>query len=309
MQCGDCHQRRPPPPKPPPGGIGSATAVPRRSAGCTIRRARTLHRRSREVAHPDWTDLTRRPCEPSRTAFTTDLLALYVYGRLLTFGFDVLRAGEYAKLRAWRAESQRGRDIRRDRPGATRRKRAVAEPNDMPARRDPRRSRSTSLAISEIPERAVSSAAGRADLGFATQLQHLLRCCGDGTVLRRKLSLEERVDIRCMQAIYFKIKLHHDLPKSKAARCRAIGKLTSCCLLIWPRLSRSVLHERQTRFNIVKVQSIEKPALPLGPSPGNSASFHKQCTKPSASTTEPSLAEHHRLHKTIGAQTFFCRSP
>jgi len=42
------------------------------------------------------------PCLPgtapgsSRTFDETDLLALYVYGRLLTFGFDVLRAGEYA---------------------------------------------------------------------------------------------------------------------------------------------------------------------------------------------------------------------
>ena len=42
------------------------------------------------------------PCLPgaapasSRTFDETDLLALYVYGRLLDFGFDVLRAGEYA---------------------------------------------------------------------------------------------------------------------------------------------------------------------------------------------------------------------
>jgi hypothetical protein len=42
------------------------------------------------------------PCLPGtapgspRTFDETDLLALYVYGRLLTFGFDVLRAGEYA---------------------------------------------------------------------------------------------------------------------------------------------------------------------------------------------------------------------
>lgn len=42
------------------------------------------------------------PCLPgtapgsSRTFNETDLLALYVYGRLLAFGFDVLRAGEYA---------------------------------------------------------------------------------------------------------------------------------------------------------------------------------------------------------------------
>jgi len=42
------------------------------------------------------------PCLPGtapgspRTFDETDLLALYAYGRLLTFGFDVLRAGEYA---------------------------------------------------------------------------------------------------------------------------------------------------------------------------------------------------------------------
>jgi hypothetical protein len=42
------------------------------------------------------------PCLPgnapgsSRTFDETDLLALYIYGRLLAFGFDVLRAGEYA---------------------------------------------------------------------------------------------------------------------------------------------------------------------------------------------------------------------
>ena len=42
------------------------------------------------------------PCLPGttpgspRTFGETDLLALYVYGRLLAFGFDALRAGEYA---------------------------------------------------------------------------------------------------------------------------------------------------------------------------------------------------------------------
>ena len=42
------------------------------------------------------------PCLPGtapgspRTFDETDLLALYAYGRLLTFGFDVLRVGEYA---------------------------------------------------------------------------------------------------------------------------------------------------------------------------------------------------------------------
>jgi len=42
------------------------------------------------------------PCLPgsapgsSRTFDETDLLALYVYGRLLAFGLNVLRAGEYA---------------------------------------------------------------------------------------------------------------------------------------------------------------------------------------------------------------------
>jgi len=42
------------------------------------------------------------PCLPGtvpgspRTFDETDLLALYVYGRLVAFGFDVLRAGEYA---------------------------------------------------------------------------------------------------------------------------------------------------------------------------------------------------------------------
>ena len=42
------------------------------------------------------------PCLPGtapgspRTFGETDLLALYVYGRLLAFGFDALRSGEYA---------------------------------------------------------------------------------------------------------------------------------------------------------------------------------------------------------------------
>jgi hypothetical protein len=42
------------------------------------------------------------PCLPGvvpgspRRFDETDLLALYIYGRLLAFGFDVLRAGEYA---------------------------------------------------------------------------------------------------------------------------------------------------------------------------------------------------------------------
>lgn len=42
------------------------------------------------------------PCLPGavpgspRTFDETDLLTLYVYGRLLAFGFDVMRAGEYA---------------------------------------------------------------------------------------------------------------------------------------------------------------------------------------------------------------------
>ncbi|MBR1275088.1 hypothetical protein [Bradyrhizobium sp. AUGA SZCCT0283] len=42
------------------------------------------------------------PCLPGavpgspRTFDETDLLTLYIYGRLLAFGFDIMRAGEYA---------------------------------------------------------------------------------------------------------------------------------------------------------------------------------------------------------------------
>jgi hypothetical protein len=59
------------------------------------------------------------PCLPGtapgspRTFDETDLLALYVYGRLHAFGSIVLAGRRICRSRACRAESQHGRDIRR----------------------------------------------------------------------------------------------------------------------------------------------------------------------------------------------------
>jgi hypothetical protein len=74
-------------------------------------------------------------------------------------------------------------------------------------------------------------------------------------------------------------------PRSKAAGHRAIGKPTSCCS---PDVAKGCLFSTNgkpasTSFGI---RSIEKPSSPLGPSPVHSASFHRRCAKPSASTTE-----------------------
>ena len=76
-------------------------------------------------------------------------------------------------------------------------------------------------------------------------------------------------------------------PRSKAARCRAIGKPTSCCL---PDMAKGCLFSTNGKpaSASFSARSIEKPSSPPGPSLVNSASFHRRCAKPSASTTEPS---------------------
>src|SRR5882757_6774105 len=48
-----------------------------------------------------------------------------------------------------------------------------------------------------------------------------------------------------------------------------------------------VLHERQTRFSMVR-QPIDRKAVPLERSPANSTSFHRRCVKPLASIMETS---------------------
>src|SRR3984893_12956497 len=79
----------------------------------------------------------------------------------------------------------------------------------------------------------------------------------------------------------------NDPPRSKAAMCRAIGKPASCCS---PDMAKGCWFSTNdnTASASFCTRSIEKPSSPLGPSPVNSANFHKRCAKPSASTTEPS---------------------
>src|SRR6202163_3580042 len=79
----------------------------------------------------------------------------------------------------------------------------------------------------------------------------------------------------------------NDPPRSKAAICRAIGKPTSCCS---PDMAKGCWFSTDDKPASASfcTRSIEKPSSPLGPSPVNSANFHKRCAKPSASTTEPS---------------------
>ena len=79
----------------------------------------------------------------------------------------------------------------------------------------------------------------------------------------------------------------NDPPRSKAAMCRAIGKPTSCCS---PDMAKGCWFSTNDKPASASfcTRSIEKPSSPLGPSPVNSANFHKRCAKPSASTTEPS---------------------
>ena len=68
---------------------------------------------------------------------------------------------------------------------------------------------------------------------------------------------------------------------------RATGKPTSCCS---PDMAKGCLfctNDKPASASF-STRSIEKLSSPLGPSPVNSASFHRRCAKPSASTTEPS---------------------
>src|SRR5664279_5629833 len=76
-------------------------------------------------------------------------------------------------------------------------------------------------------------------------------------------------------------------PRSKAARYRATGKPTSCCSPDMAKGCLSCTNDKPASASF-GTRSIEKLSSPLGPSPANSASFHRQCAKPSASTTEPS---------------------
>ena len=79
----------------------------------------------------------------------------------------------------------------------------------------------------------------------------------------------------------------NDPPRSRTARHRAIGKPTSCCS---PDMAKGCLFSTNDKPASASFsnRSIEKLSSPLGPSPVNSASFHRRCAKPSASTTEPS---------------------
>ena len=79
----------------------------------------------------------------------------------------------------------------------------------------------------------------------------------------------------------------NDLPRPKAARRRAIGKPTSCCS---PDMAKGCWFSTNDKPASAwfSIRSIEKLSSPLGPSPANSANFHRRCVKPSASTTETS---------------------
>src|SRR5712664_4095969 len=76
-------------------------------------------------------------------------------------------------------------------------------------------------------------------------------------------------------------------PRSKAAGRRAIGKPTSCCS---PDAAKGCWFSTNDKPASASssIQSIEKPSSPPGPSPVNSANFHRRYAKPSASTTETS---------------------
>ena len=76
-------------------------------------------------------------------------------------------------------------------------------------------------------------------------------------------------------------------PRSKAVGRRAIGKPTSCCSPDMAKDCWSSTSDKPASASCC-TRSIEKLSSPLGPSPVNSASFHRRCVKPSASTTEPS---------------------
>src|ERR1700694_5595514 len=76
-------------------------------------------------------------------------------------------------------------------------------------------------------------------------------------------------------------------PRSKAAGRRAIGRPTSCCS---PDAARGCWFSTNDKPASAwfSIRSIEKLSSPPGPSPANSANFHRRCAKPSASTTETS---------------------
>ena len=77
-------------------------------------------------------------------------------------------------------------------------------------------------------------------------------------------------------------------PRSKVARCRAIGKPTSCCS---PDMAKGllVLHERQTRFSMVH-QPADRKAIPHRSHhrPSTRQASTGDAQKPSVSTTERS---------------------
>ena len=70
-------------------------------------------------------------------------------------------------------------------------------------------------------------------------------------------------------------------------RRRAIGKPTSCCS---PDMARDCWFSTNGKPASASftIRSIEKLSSRLGPSPVNSANFHRRCAKPSASTMGPS---------------------
>jgi transposase, IS30 family len=94
-----------------------------------------------------------------------------------------------------------------------------------------------------------------------------------------------------------------DPPRPKVAERRAIGKPTSCCS---PDVAKDCWFSTSGKPASISftAHSIEKLSSLLRPSRASSASFQRRYAKLSASTTE--MSEHHRLHRTLGLQTFFC---
>ena len=94
------------------------------------------------------------------------------------------------------------------------------------------------------------------------------------------------------------------LPMLKAAIRRAIGKPTSCCSPIWPRLARPPRTTHPLQPGRSSARSKGRPHGPDHRPAARSASPGNAQTISFDNGTE--FAEHYTLHKTLDVQTFFC---
>jgi IS30 family transposase len=94
-------------------------------------------------------------------------------------------------------------------------------------------------------------------------------------------------------------------PRSKAVGRRAIGKPTSCYSLDVAKGCWFSTNEKPASASFI-IRSIEKLSSPPELSLVNSANSQRRYRKTISFDNGNEFAEHHRLHKTIGVQTFFC---